>query len=30
VMTTTTETLQITPSATADDVALPAGLKLKQ
>lgn len=27
IMTTTTETLQITPAATADDVALPAGLK---
>ena len=30
VLTTTTETLQIAPAATADDVALPAGLKLKQ
>jgi hypothetical protein len=30
VLTTTTETLQITPSATDADVALPAGLKLKQ
>ena len=29
VLTTTTETLQITPSATDADVALPAGLKLK-
>ena len=29
VLTTTTETLQITPSATDSDVALPAGLKLK-
>ncbi|MCC6992672.1 MAG: hypothetical protein IT181_26950 [Acidobacteria bacterium] len=29
VFTTTTETLQITPSATDADVALPAGLKLK-
>jgi hypothetical protein len=27
IMTTTTETLQITPAATTDDVALPAGLK---
>lgn len=30
VLTTTTETLQLTPSATDADVALPAGLKLKQ
>ena len=30
VLTATTETLQITPSATDADVALPAGLKLKQ
>ncbi len=30
VLTTTTETLQIAPSATDDDVALPAGLKLRQ
>ncbi len=30
IMTTTTETLQITPSATDADVALPSGLKLKQ
>jgi hypothetical protein len=29
ILTTTTETLQITPSATDADVALPAGLKLK-
>lgn len=29
IMTTSTETLQITPSATDADVALPAGLKLK-
>jgi hypothetical protein len=30
VMTTTSETLQITPNATDADVALPAGLRLKQ
>ncbi len=30
VLTSTTETLQLTPSATDADVALPAGLKLKQ
>jgi hypothetical protein len=30
VLTTTTETLQLAPAATAEDVALPAGLKLKQ
>ncbi len=30
VLTTTIETLQLTPSATEADVALPAGLKLKQ
>lgn len=30
VLTTTTETLQLTPIATDADVALPAGLKLKQ
>ncbi len=30
VLTTTNETLQITPSATDADVALPAGLKLRQ
>lgn len=29
IMTTSTETLQITPSASAEDVAVPAGLKLK-
>lgn len=30
VLTTTTETLQMAPAATSEDVALPAGLKLKQ
>ena len=30
VLTTTTETLQLTPAATDADVALPAGLKLKE
>lgn len=30
VLTTTSETLQLTPSATEADVALPTGLKLEQ